>query len=108
MLSRWNALCVLSLCAGGSFSFAAAPLEKLTVYPPDVNLATARSKQTFVVQATFADGISRDVTAEAKIAFSKPELVARSQNLLTPTADGACEMTVEFGGQSVKVPVVVK
>ena len=33
--------------------------------PARLNLSTARDRQSFVVQATYADGITRDVTAEA-------------------------------------------
>jgi hypothetical protein len=100
----------LSLCFLGSISstYAAAPLEKLAVYPPDIALASNRARQSFVVQAMFADGITRDVTAEAKITLSTPPLVNRTQNVLTPAADGTGEMAVEFGGQTVKVPVTVK
>jgi hypothetical protein len=101
-------LCTLCLCGSISSSFAAAPLEKLAVYPADVSLATNRARQSFVVQATFADGITRDVTVEAKVNFSNPALVKREQNVLYPAADGAGEMAVEFGGQTVKVPIVVK
>src|SRR5947209_10659959 len=36
---------------------------RLEVFPPDVSLWTSRGRQTFVVQATQADGITRDVTA---------------------------------------------
>jgi hypothetical protein len=93
---------------GESTSFAAAPLEKLAVYPPDVTLATSRARQSFVVQAMFADGITRDVTADAKITLSNPPLVNRTQNVLTPATDGTGEMAVEFGGQTVKVPLTVK
>src|SRR5438270_539875 len=76
-----------------SFSSAAAPLQSLAVYPPDVQLTTRRAKQAFVVQATFADGITRDVTTEAQVSFSNPALVKHSGNLLTPAADGGGQMT---------------
>jgi Protein of unknown function (DUF1549)/Protein of unknown function (DUF1553) len=99
---------VLSASPWCALSFAAAPLEKLAVYPPHVALATNRSRQSFVVQATFADGITRDVTAQAKVNFSNAALASRTQNVLTPAADGAGEMSVEYGGQTVKVPMTVK
>jgi hypothetical protein len=41
---------------------AQSPLTSLEVFPPDINLETARDRQSFVVQAWFADGLSRDVT----------------------------------------------
>lgn len=96
---------VLQSC---SASFAAAPLEKLAVYPPDIALQSSRARQRIVVQATFADGITRDVTAEAQVTFSNPALVSRSGNVLAPSADGTGEMAVEFAGQSVRVPLNVK
>ena len=47
----------------GHASAQQAALAKLEVFPPDINLSTARDRQSVVVQATFADGITRDVTA---------------------------------------------
>ena len=71
-------------------------------------LATNRSKQLFVVQATFADGLTRDVTAEVKATLANPALAKLDKNLLTPLADGATTLTAEFGGKTVSVPVTVK
>ena len=64
----------LCLCAS-AVSSASALAQTVAVYPPDINLETARDRQTFVVQATDADGLTRDVTAQAKIAFANPALV---------------------------------
>jgi hypothetical protein len=86
---------------------AQAPLAALEVFPPDVNLETARDRQAFIVQAWFADGLSRDVTAEAKVAVANPAIVKLDKNTVYPVADGATEMTVEWGGKSVKLPVKV-
>jgi hypothetical protein len=41
---------------------------RLAVYPPDINLETARDRQSFLVQLAQPDGITRDVTAEAAVA----------------------------------------
>src|SRR5438045_5221278 len=86
---------------------AHSPLTSLEVFPPDINLETARDRQSFVVQAWFADGLSRDVTGEAKVAFANPALVKLEGNVVHPLADGATEMAVEWGGKSVKVPLKV-
>ena len=80
----------------------------LAVFPPDVNLHTAKSRQVFVVQATYADGITRDVTAQAKASLANPALAKLDKNTVTPLADGATEMKVEFAGKAVTVPVKVK
>ena len=94
-------LCTLCLC--GSPLFA----QKLAVYPPDINLETSRDRQSFVVQFTQPDGITRDVTAQAQVSFTNPVLVKLDKFTVLPLADGATEMTVTHGGQTVKVPVKV-
>lgn len=102
--------CLLSFLLLGAVTgscFADSALTKIEVFPPDVNLATARDRQLLVVQATYADGLTRDVTAEAQIVPTDPKLVRRDKNTFWPVADGKTELTVSFGGQSVKVPVTV-
>jgi Protein of unknown function (DUF1549)/Protein of unknown function (DUF1553) len=96
----------VSLCLCGNS--CSAPIQSLAVYPPDVALATARGRQAVVVQATFADGITRDVTADAKLTLTNPALAKLAGNVLTPAGDGACELKVEYAGQTVTVPVTVK
>ena len=74
--------------SGGVFGQGPA-LTKIEVSPPDINLNTTRDRQSFIVQATYADGITRDVTAEAKVAFTNPALVRLEKNVTYPLADGA-------------------
>jgi len=87
---------------------APAALTRIDVFPPDVSLLTQRGRQTFAVQATYADGLTQDVTAQAKAILANPALAKIDKNVLTPLADGATELQIEFGGQTVKVPVQVK
>ena len=87
---------------------AQQPPASLAVFPPEVNLFTSRSRQVFVVQAVYADGLTRDVTAETKATLVNPAFAKLDKNVLTPVADGATEMKVEFGGKAVNVPVKVK
>src|SRR5262245_33069717 len=86
---------------------APAPAS-LAVYPKDVSLLTSRGRQTFVVQATYADGITRDMTAAAKAALADAKLAKLDGNVLTPLADGSTTLKVEYGGKSFSVPVKVK
>src|SRR6186997_2558210 len=97
-LSAIGVLCVL--CGDSS-------AQQIAVYPPDINLETSRDRQSFVVQLTQPDGITRDVTAQAQVSFANPALVKLDKFTVLPLSDGATEMTVAFGGQSVKVPVKV-
>jgi hypothetical protein len=79
----------------------------VNVYPADVELSTSRDRQSFVVQTTAPDGVTRDVTDQAKIEIPS-SLVTRTGNVLAPKADGSGQMTVSYGGRQIRVPVVVK
>ncbi|MFL5339009.1 MAG: DUF1549 domain-containing protein [Gemmataceae bacterium] len=99
---------LLASATVGGWAQSPAALTSLDVFPPDINLTTARARQSFVVQALYADGLTRDVTAEAKVAFANPALVKLDKNVVYPVVDGATEMKVEFGGKAVAVKTTVK
>ncbi|MCZ2341889.1 MAG: DUF1549 and DUF1553 domain-containing protein [Bacteroidales bacterium] len=99
------ALTTLTLAALATSSAHAAPT--VAVYPPDINLETARDQQSFIVQLTQPDGITRDLTAKAQVSFADPALVRVEKNVVYPVKDGTTEMTVVAAGQTVKVPVKV-
>jgi len=88
---------------------AADPVAgKLDVYPPDVNLNTSRDTQSFIAVVTRADGVTRDVTAEVKATLANPALAKIEGHAVLPVADGATTLNVEYGGQTVTLPVTVK
>ncbi|QNN24732.1 DUF1553 domain-containing protein [Planctomycetales bacterium ZRK34] len=92
-----------------SLSALAEPkITRITVYPDAVNLNTLRDAQSLVVQATFDNGLTRDVTRQAKYTFADNSLVKFDRDVVHPAKDGKTELTVEYGGQSVKLPVTVK
>src|SRR5262249_43025560 len=84
-----------------------AAVTKLEAFPPDINLTTARDRQSVVIQATYADGITRDVTKDAQLTLADPKPVRREGSTYYPVADGATTLAVAFGGQSLTVPVKV-
>lgn len=86
----------------------AADLSELRVSPPDVNLLTSLDRQGIVVQAVFADGITRDVTDQATWTIGNPAFVRRDANTLYPVADGTTELKIEFGGQTKVLPIKVE
>jgi len=83
-------------------------LSSLQVYPPEINLQSSRGRQAFAIQAIYADGTTRDVTAEAKATFINQAFAKLDKNVLYPLADGATELRIEFGGRMAIVPVKVK
>ncbi|MFL5330196.1 MAG: DUF1549 and DUF1553 domain-containing protein [Gemmataceae bacterium] len=99
---------IVGLLFCSPFPARAADPVALAVYPPDVQLNSSRDKGTFVVQATSADGITTDVTAQADVTFADNKLIRRDGATLYPLADGTTQMAVKFGGQSVNVPVTVR
>ena len=99
----------LQFGATGNPCGAAEPAPaSIGVYPPDVHLSTSRDFQSLIVQATYPDGITRDVTAQSAFTLSDPAIVQLEKNVLRPAADGQGQVRVEFGGQAVSVPVVVQ
>ena len=99
------------LLAGGlaaSSVIAQEPVPvSIAVYPPNAQINTIRDRQSIVVQATYADGITRDVTKAATFAFANPAFVKFENHTMYPVADGKTELKVDFGGKSVVVPVEV-
>jgi len=103
----WITLLTLALGATGPIVAGEAVPEKVEVFPSEVDLTTARDRQSLVVQATYADGITRDVTARATFTPADPAPVRRDGATLYPVADGVTSVAVGFGGRSVAVPVKV-
>jgi hypothetical protein len=111
MIHRLIPLTIALLVALPAISSAQVPnipVARLEVFPADVQLNTKRDRQSFVVMATKPDGVTVEVTKQAQIAVVNPALVKLDGHTLHPLADGATQMTVAFGGQTVTVPVAVK
>jgi hypothetical protein len=106
-ISILSGACAILMLASATSVQAIAPVS-IAVFPPDVNVQSARGKQRIIVQASYADGITRDVTAQAKVTISDPK-IAKIVNLeVLPVGDGKCSIAVEFEGKTTQVPVDVK
>ncbi len=100
-----------ALAPACAFAAESAPLPKpaeILVFPPDVELTTARDRQSLVVQARYPDGITRDVTAEAKFVLADSKLARFDNHTLYPIADGKTQLDVAYAGLNVKLPVTIK
>jgi hypothetical protein len=107
VVGSWIALALVATASAGTVAPAGAP--KLEVFPPDVNLATARDRQSYVVLVTRPDGVTLDKTQEAKATLENPA-VARldKRGMVLPVADGSTQLRIEYEGQQLRVPVTVK
>lgn len=104
-----NLLAVASVFLGASSaSYGAAPASTLKVFPAAVELGGKDDRQSIVVQAVDAEGVTRDVTTAAKLRLADPKLAGFQGQTLQPIADGQTRLSVEHAGQKVEVPVVVK
>jgi hypothetical protein len=86
----------------------ARPLAEIKVFPPEVDLTTARDGQSLVVQASYADGVTRDVTSEASFAVENKALAKLDQFTVFPLADGETELKIQFEGKTLSIPVKVR
>lgn len=104
-------LLVAALVCAGCLPAAAASkatLADLKVFPAEVNLSSKGDRQSFVVQATYSDGVTRDVTSDAKLQLSDAKIATLKKALLTPLADGQTQLKISFSGRSLTVPVKVQ
>ena len=90
-----------------SSSAAPSPVS-IRVYPTNVDLTSARDRQSVIVQSVDADGITHDVTTQSKLTLADPSFARVESNLLSPIADGTTELRVEFAGHNAVLPVIVK
>jgi hypothetical protein len=84
-----------------------AGLTSVQVFPSEISLTAAKDRQSIVIQATYADGITRDVTREATITPANSALLKREGSIFYPLTDGDTSLAVAFGGHTLKVPVKV-
>lgn len=80
----------------------------LSIFPAQVSLDDAGDRAALVVQATLADGTTRDVTALAALTLADPGVATLdSSAVLAPLVDGRTTLRVTHGGRSQDVAVVV-
>ena len=84
---------------------AANPFE---VFPTDVNLKYMRDRQGLVVRFTEANGVNRDVTADAKFTIADPTKAKVEKGVIMPLADGQTTVKIEWNGHTAELPVKVE
>lgn len=91
-------------------------VREINVFPPAVQLDSARDFQTIIVQATREDSVTEDVTGSAKMAFQNPECAVleridggdATSLRLTPKQDGDTVLVVTYEGHQFELPVSVR
>lgn len=86
----------------------ASPAGQLEVYPPKIELSTREDEQAVVVRIRRADGVTEDLTRDAKLTVADPSIASVKHGVLTPGSDGDTQLIVEHNNQRVTIPVTVK
>ncbi len=89
-------------------SLTGPPPSELRVYPTNVNLTTSRDRQSVVVQAVYADGLTRDVTGDATFALGNKALARIDNGILYPLSDGKTELHIKYSGKELTLPVSIE
>lgn len=97
----------LMVIANIDHASAAQATVGLRVFPAEVNLETARDRQSIVAQFTRGDGVTLDVTAQCSFTFKDASKARAEKNIVLPIADGETELVVAYNGQQVILPVKV-
>lgn len=99
--------CLLNLPHSAALADDAAQPVSIVVSPPDIQLSSIRDRQSILVQAVMASGLTFDVTDKASLKVAAADLVRQDGNVFTPLKDGQTTLSVEHSGHKVDVPVAV-
>lgn len=100
-------LIVVLLISHSAAADDAAQPVKLEIFPANVQLDSKVDSQSLVIQAAYADGLTRDVTGEAELTLGNPQALRIEGNSIYPQADGETLIKAEFSGQSAECAVKI-
>ncbi len=80
----------------------------LVVQPKAITLVGPRALQQVVVTGKYADGTLRDLTPFCELAVEAGDVAGVKDGLVIPKKNGTTNLVVKAGGQTIKVPAVVK
>ncbi len=90
-----------------SSKLAPQPKLDLSVYPPAIQLDTARDYQSFIAVVRRPDDVTLDVTDTADWKLADAKFAKIEGNQVVPVADGETELVCKFGISEVRIPVKV-
>lgn len=99
-----------ALCLGaGGFPHDPPPRPTLSILPAVITLDGARDQERFVVLRSGPNGVTHDVTAAAKLSFTRPGIARLlPAGRLQGVADGETELVARAGGLAARIPVRVR
>ncbi len=106
-MSRLNFLSMLLLAAFTGYSQAADRPTAIAAYPSTVRLENKFDRHALVVQATYPNGTTQDVTAQAKITLTDPSVAKLNGATLSPQKKGETKIAIAFGGHTTHIQLEV-
>jgi Protein of unknown function (DUF1553)/Protein of unknown function (DUF1549) len=84
-----------------------APMKimALEVFPAKLELSSIRDSRRIIVTAVGEHGLHKDVSAEAKLSSSSPQVAIDADGFVVPKSKGDAEIIVSANGLTAKVPV---
>ncbi|QDT35777.1 DUF1549 domain-containing protein [Stratiformator vulcanicus] len=98
-------LALVALTAAPVTVATAAEPAKLFVFPESVDLTTGADRQPLVVQVEYADGVTRDVTAEAKFELPSDACASLEDTTLHPSRNGESTLKVRYKKLTREIPI---
>ncbi len=86
---------------------APAKFTTLEVFPNKLELSSVRDTRHVIVTAVGANGLHRDVTAEAHFTTTSPHIAVDADGFVVPKSKGDAEVSFSAAGLTAKVPVHV-
>lgn len=83
-------------------------LRSITIYPSEIILGSQRARQRLVIQGTYANGYSEDLTSKAQIISDNPAFVRIEANMAVPVASGSARIRATVGGLTTETKVIAK
>ncbi|WP_231617891.1 DUF1549 and DUF1553 domain-containing protein [Novipirellula aureliae] len=96
-----------AVAASASVTGATSEKPKLSVYPPEIKLNSARDFQSFVAVLLRPDGITEDASDRVDWSIDDPKIAKLDGYQLYPLADGETDLVARYAGSSVRVHVTV-
>ncbi|MFL2864457.1 MAG: DUF1549 domain-containing protein [Pirellulaceae bacterium] len=110
-LRRTYVLIITGMLLGGwstnSLRAADVELDRIEVYPAEVQLTGVREQAQLLVTGYYVDGSIQDLTRVATITTANADVAIVKGSVAYPQADGEGSLNVEFEGKTVPVKVVV-
>lgn len=106
-LKRFVFAVITTATLAHSYAQEAVKPVSITVSPADIALSNVRDRQSLMVQAVMANGLTFDVTEQAQLAIENGAFVKADGQTFHPVADGTTKVTVSYEGHNVDVPVTV-